>query len=118
MRSVLFLDDNEYRHAEFRRTNHETAQIYQARTVADFLSQLFAYPGVFDEVHLDHDLGIRNIDGDGMMAAQVLALLPADRRPGLVHIHTWNMQCGDRMEAFLRAAGFNVTREPFPDTSP
>lgn len=119
MRTVLFLDDQLVRHTEFRIANPAPEAItYHVYTIAEFLHLLFSFPGNFDEISLDHDLGNEGLHGNGMMAVNVLLLLPLDRRPNRVIVHSWNMQAGDRMERALLQAGFNVAREPFADPTP
>lgn len=114
MKQALFLDDEQERHDAFAKVHGNEYQILHARTVSEFLRLFFLYPGKFDLVSLDHDLGNDNLEGNGTIIAWLLAYVGDNIRPRTIVIHSHNLPAGDRMESILRNAGYeNIIREPF-----
>lgn len=81
----------------------------------------------YDVMFLDHDLGddqySEHRDGvrvvskalSGTEVAEAIALLPVERLPKLVVIHSWNRYGADRMADILHRAGVKVLQIMFSD---
>lgn len=116
MTTFLFLDDDLVRHTTFDDmvvARPGNSSVHHAFTFAEFFSVLVGFPGRFDEIWLDHDLGERDIHGDGLMAANLIILLPEEYRPRMVHIHSHNPAGAQRMFDVLDGVKMNVVVEPF-----
>lgn len=81
-----------------------------SRTITDAISHLFN--GRVREVSLDHDIcyirgtDIRMHKENFMPVCYVLCLLPPERRPTKVRIHTANVDAGWKMVNLLEKAGY------------
>jgi hypothetical protein len=114
---ILFLDDDERRHEEFRKhaAGHYVLHVY---TAAAAIKSLTLEPR-FDVASLDHDLELlhygKDADGygTGMEVAEFIRIMPRDLRPGLVVIHSWNPGGSQRMARALRFSGAEILREEF-----
>lgn len=110
---ILFLDDERLRYEIFLK-NHPNDDIVWANSLGRFCEILRLSPEAFDEIRLDHDLNDAG-DGDGQDAAFIVTLLPPEKRPKRVIVHSWNPPCGSLMMLILNQAnmGIEVIREPF-----
>lgn len=81
-----------------------------ARTITDAVGHLFN--GRVQEISVDHDIcfmrgtDIRMHKESFMPVVHVLCLLPPDRRPTRVRIHTANVDAGWKMVELLEKAGY------------
>lgn len=113
---ILFLDDDENRHAKHAQENIGR-DVTRARTVRECIDAIKNNPP-FDLVSLDHDLGgkyyVEEEEGTGTEVARWMATeMPPEKRPVRVVIHSYNAAGAQRMEDILLAAGFWVRRRPF-----
>ena len=113
---ILVLDDDSRRHDWFDANIGGHDSVWSAKEARQALE---ANPR-YDLVFLDHDLAedysvVPAVWGeDGRTVARFIAALPADKRPGMAHIHSSNWGAAMEMEAILGAAGVNVGRAEFP----
>lgn len=131
---ILTLDDMESRHVSFRQWygNHHLAETW---TAPEAIKALDESVRPFDLVHLDHDLAEEHYltlsegmhetrqpgmaeyaPGTGMDVVDHIIKMPADRRPHLVIVHSYNPGRSLEMYQKLREAGLNVHRIPFNST--
>lgn len=101
-----------------------------ARTNAEAIERLET--GAYDELSMDHDLGLDHLDPDadpesiyfagpsdngcGCDLARWLAAAGPLCVPGSVTIHSWNPAGAKDMAAILNDAGIDVTVRPFEVT--
>jgi len=122
---VLVLDDEKHRHDWFKGEARELGWVIRhAWTAEDAIRALDEGPR-FDLVFLDHDLAqvaaeaamyatAHSWGPDGKVVARHLAgPLGLAKRPGHVHVHSWNWGAAEVMEAILKDAGLNVSRYEF-----
>lgn len=117
---ILFLDDDQERHDAFRKRMPAPLEIVSVYTVAQAKESLDRN-NPFLEAHLDHDLadyGPRDMYGyrdeyTGQHVAHYIARMPAEKRPNLVRIHSWNPDGARAMHEILQGAGVRVFRRPF-----
>jgi Cyclic-phosphate processing Receiver domain len=112
-RRLLFLDDDP-RRAEIFLAEHP--QAVWVENVTDCLSQL---ENAWDEIHLDHDLGgkqlvsVDSIDC-GMEVIRWMCKEPRDHlRSSRFFVHTHNLVAGLLMVMQMQSAGFNAEFRPF-----
>jgi len=132
---ILILDDDDNRHAYFRHQliGHDAVHVH---TYAECMDALLDTE-TFEVVFLDHDLndnGYRSLaperpghvaremthysregELDGRdVAEDMVRLLPVEKRPFQVVVHSWNPDGAAEMMAILRDGGFkNVIRWEF-----
>lgn len=133
---ILVLDDDDERHGYFRRQfiGHDVTHAY---TYSECMDALLNTPN-FEVVFLDHDLndnGYRSTaesrpdhapkeptiysdlpeELDGCCVAEdVVRLLPVEKRPFQIIVHSWNHGGAAEMMAILRDGGFkNLVRWEF-----
>ncbi len=112
---VLFLDDDP-RRAEIFLAEHPQAVWVQ--TVAECVSCL---QESWDEVHLDHDLGGKQLVGVdevdcGMEVIRWMCQEPREHLvPTLFFVHTHNLVAGLLMVMQMRSRGFKAEFRPFGD---
>lgn len=115
---ILFLDDDAERHAVAtkRWADHD---LFHAWNVCQFERLLLKY-GPFDLISLDHDLGdYAEEDGrygerTGVDAVRFMCIeLPAEQRPSVTIVHSWNPIGAERMVKLLRDYGISCRRELF-----
>jgi hypothetical protein len=112
---VLFLDDDSTRHAAFaarakklfRGQRHQVLRTNDPHVAADLIERLGPR---LSAVFLDRDLGLPT---SGEYVAERMALLPKERRPRKVVVHSRNFIRAPKMVKVLRAAGYHVIRAPF-----
>jgi CheY-like chemotaxis protein len=117
MKRVLFLDDNEDRHVEFceRMQDHDVSVAFTTHQAIELLDTNAPY----DVVYLDHDLGeIANTEPFNertgrVVAEHIASVLPRDKWPKQVIIHSWNIDGSRRMRDILQNAGLAVSLAPF-----
>lgn len=118
MSHAVILDDLEVRHEAARKIfSSQYSSIKHCYNVADFVHHILTYPGTFDFVSLDHDLGDISNDntgrvlyGTGMDAARFLsAICLTGYRPVKVNVHSHNYVCGDAMRDLLIRSGYPDT---------
>jgi CheY-like chemotaxis protein len=113
---ILVLDDDSRRHEWFDANIEGHDSAWSAKEARQALE---ANPR-YDLVFLDHDLAedysvVPAAWGeDGRTVARFIAAMPADKRPGMAHIHSSNWGAAMEMEAILSAAGVKVARAEFP----
>jgi CheY-like chemotaxis protein len=97
--SILVLDDDPARHAEFARQGrgHRIDHVW---FVDDAASRLLRHR--YDLVCLDNDLETEGPLREGWEVAAFIASMPAERRPRAVLIHSWNRARARQMEDILR----------------
>lgn len=112
---ILFLDDDETRHRQFKRATLGCL-VTQAYSADEAITSLAT--GTFDAAFLDHDLsvedvmsapGAKTLAPTGQVVADYIASLDATRRPGVVLVHSMNPAGSQSMAAALTAA--NVPNE-------
>lgn len=111
--SVLVLDDDPSRHADFARQGrgHKIDHVW---FVDDAISRL--QQRRYDLVCLDNDLETEGFLREGCEVAALIAAMPAERRPRAVLIHSWNRARALEMERILRGsyeAGVSLIRAEF-----
>jgi len=114
---VLILDDDEQRHAGFRRMLIGVNQTH----VYNYDEAVKALQGPrFDIAYLDHDLSDLAALGappagerTGTDVARYIAGMPSDRRPTQVIVHSYNVSGAIRMAFILHDAGVPVQRRPY-----
>lgn len=111
--SILVLDDDPGRHAEFARQGrgHRIDHVW---FVDDATSRLLGRR--YDLVCLDNDLETEGHLREGREVAAFIASMPAEMRPRAVLIHSWNQACARAMEDTLRrlyAPGVTLVRSEF-----
>ena len=110
---LLFLDDDPQRAETFLA---EHPQAVWVETVADCVGRLREN---WDEVHLDHDLGGRQLVGSdevdsGMEVIRWLCKEPRDHlRSTRFFVHTHNLVAGLMMVLQMRSSGFSAEFRPF-----
>jgi CheY-like chemotaxis protein len=113
---ILVLDDDSRRHDWFDAHIEGHDAVWSAEEARQALRENPRY----DLVFLDHDLAedysvVPAVWGeDGRTVARFIAAMPADKRPGMAHIHSSNWGGAMEMEAILTAAGVRVARAEFP----
>jgi len=120
---VLILDDIEHRHSFFDAL-YQGHEVVHAYLYSDFLRKL--NQGVWDIVHLDHDLGDfvnkadTYVDGwgniheyNGQHATMRVCELPDSLLPKRVIIHSVNPIGAKAMRQMLERRGVEVKWEPF-----
>jgi CheY-like chemotaxis protein len=113
---ILVLDDDSRRHDWFDAKIEAHDAVWSAAEARRALHENPRY----DLVFLDHDLAedysvVPAVWGeDGRTVARFIAAMPADKRPGMAHIHSSNWGGAAEMEAILTAAGVRVARAEFP----
>ena len=94
---------------------HDVSAVF---TTKEAIAMLNGEPP-FDVVYLDHDLGEiadepPHNELTGRVVAQYIAsVLPPDKRPKQVVIHSWNIDGSKRMRDILQDAGLPVCLAPF-----
>lgn len=116
---ILILDDLQIRHDAYRKlySNHELAHAYNYNDFVKYLNQ-----GVWDYIHLDHDLGAGDnpdyyLDGfgksreyTGQDAAKLVVQL--DYQPKVI-IHSINTVGANQIKQILQDYQIEVIMEPF-----
>ncbi len=111
--TMLFLDDERWRHALADDRYAGRYRVQHAYTLQDALAQLDQRR--FDVVSTDHDLE-NEVAGYEMCAA--LVSLPRDRRPSLVIVHSWNVQAAEGVATWLKREGMSCREEMFEAPEP
>lgn len=113
---ILFLDDDEARHAYFAGLAFKHS-VDHVRTAEEAIQAL--RENQYDLACLDHDLGGRiyvdplDLEGTGYTVAKAMSLDLGMKRPSQVVVHSFNPVGVGRMVNRLKAAGFNVVAAPF-----
>jgi len=112
---VLFLDDDEGRHALFKQASigHDVLHVRTAVEAIDAMKR-----ERFDLAALDHDLGGRQfVDSDeeetGYQVAKAVETIPEDKWPLRIIVHSYNQEGARRMVARLQPLGIPVQHAPF-----
>lgn len=115
---VLFLDDDENRHDNFRGPGLNWV-IVRAYSYDEAIQKLVVF-SPFDLVCLDHDLSYLAAIGQkpedektGADVARYIAEMPRHLRPKQAIIHSWNRDGRVRMAQILADAGIPVKVKPF-----
>lgn len=122
---ILVLDDDDIRHAYFKRALAKDNDLVQVHTHDEAIYQLETVE--WDLVYLDHDLNDHryksiapepNYDGGaweltGSDVARFISTLPQEKLPKEVVVHSWNPAGASRMLAFLRDVGIKCSYRPF-----
>ena len=109
--NILILDDQEFRHDGFREAYKDLAvTLFHAYSYNE-ATQLLDNE-VFDYIWLDHDLGTEK---DGKDAARYIALLPKEKLPRCVYIHSANWSGAREMKAILNECGMLAGAYNFND---
>ena len=98
---ILFMDDMKDRHDLFEET-HPEDEITHVYSHVEAVRAMAALPA-FDEAQLDHDLGEGATGYD--TAVYIANVLPPEKRPGRVIVHSFNTVGAPRMVSVLHAAG-------------
>ncbi len=117
MKTVLVLDDDLRRHEHITQTliGFDLVHVFTARAAIEAL----ANRDRFYLALLDHDLtflqsaGKQDLEMSGTDVAHYISVMPIDKRPEKVVIHSWNPVGAKRMENILKDAGVYVVRMPF-----
>jgi hypothetical protein len=110
---IFFLDDSKERHERFR-LNRLHAEITFAWTYEEACKVLSR--DSFDVVYLSHNLTSSKVnkkDKNGVDLAEFLSMLPLERRPEFVVIHSFNKNGRQRMKTILSGAGIRCRISPF-----
>jgi len=113
--TLLFLDDDTTRHAEFSRLTKKctVTHVYTAAEACHALDTK-----IFDCVFLDHDLAIEDIMCDprgpteaptGLVVAKHIAAMPTAAQPHVVVVHSMNRPAARAMEGVLKDAHVNTS---------
>jgi len=118
---ILFLDDNESRHAQFE-YEHQGDSLFKAYTVQEAINFL-KDNSPFDIVYLDHDLGPvvttsnsifpASTEDTGYEVARYISIMSDKLRPKEVIVHSWNPAGAARMRDILVEADVHVSYKPF-----
>jgi hypothetical protein len=107
MERFLILDDSEERINSFKarfQGHHDLVLVCDA---------LRALAGDrFDAVYLDHDLGSGCPEGDEV-AKYIANVLPENKRPTIVIVHSHNFAASERMINRLKDVGIRACHKPF-----
>jgi len=115
---LLFLDDEEYRHDQFREKYGRRGRfsLFHAHTAKEAIAYLERYK--FAVIFLDHDLGgqvyVASSDGTGYEVAKWLSERYSKHQGSKIIIHSWNQIGAKNMHSILRQAGYWVSIAPFP----
>jgi CheY-like chemotaxis protein len=120
-KKILVLDDDEDRHKGFVKAlrNEQVTHVHDYQEAIDALDK-----ETFEEIYLDHDLsdfgesttGYGEAERTGADVALYIArMLPKDKRPKIVHIHSWNPVGAHNIAVTLESAGIPYVREPYGD---
>jgi hypothetical protein len=113
---ALVLDDEAHRHDWFRKQADECGWfLVQAWNVLEAI-QALREGERFDVVFLDYDLAdpVRGIAGPpGGIVARYIEHMGPGKLPKHVHIHSWNPDGADEMEAAMKRAGLKHSRAEF-----
>jgi hypothetical protein len=115
---ILFLDDMPVRHEAFLRNHigHSVDQVWDAKQAIERLNE-----NVYDVACLDHDLAEEHYEqfeaheyspGTGMDVVDYICVMPLEKRPKNVIIHSLNPR-GVEMVNRLLDAGVRAMRAPF-----
>lgn len=116
---ILVLDDDDERHAAFRKYLEPEHEVYHTFTVEQTVNALIGEP-VFDVAFLDHDLndhqykstqsgGYGNVSLNGFDVASFIArILSKDKRPKRVVVHSWNPDGAKMMHGVIAESGIPV----------
>jgi CheY-like chemotaxis protein len=119
---ILILDDDVRRHGAFAKAllGHSVVHVYDYHRCVAALER-----ETFDMAYLDHDLndfgkkstmsGVYGMQHEltGHDVAIFIAGMAPDRRPKVVHVHSWNPDGAKRMVAALKEAGVECVYAPF-----
>lgn len=113
---ILFLDDDDNRHKHFRQMHigHDVTYVY---TVEQCIEAMDKGP-VFDAFSLDHDLGgqvyVTVEEGSGAQVARYISeMLPAEKYPQQIVVHSWNRDGAIRMVRLIKPTGIPVRWRKF-----
>lgn len=117
MKRIIFLDDNYDRHLYFDELRKNGVdEIHHIFLPYECMKRMTMYDG-FDEVHLDHDLGIDFNDSGSPVpldAKNVVRFMIQNKvKASFVNIHSSNLNAAIWMETVLKEAGYNTTRKEF-----
>lgn len=123
MKTILILEDDDSRFMKLRALFFKNWNILYAPDFATFFEKLTSYPGVIDLVTLDHDLGLshtENLDslhnpGNGIMAVNLLAIIPDYLKPLKINVHSANPVGSKEMVDRLINAGYDTTKIQYQD---
>ena len=116
---ILVLDDNELRHEMMgKKLRDRGNEVVQAWNYAEAVQALDGR--AFDTLYLDHDLDdftlmmYGSLERTGVdVVLHLTRCIPKEKFPGLVIVHSWNIDGAHRMQCLLRSAGILVRLEPF-----
>lgn len=114
---ILILDDNVFRHKQFRQNHSLNNILTHTYTVKECIDAL--QKDIYDCVCLDHDLGgeemVKSGEGTGYEVAEWIAKsLPRENLPSVIYLHSLNPNGRNNMQGVLNDAGiFNVVQFPF-----
>ena len=82
-----------------------------ARTATQAIRMLATAPAVIEEISIDHDIthGGQTCPETFEAVAYCVALMPADRKPAKVHIHTANVSQAGKLKKIFEDAGIKAT---------
>jgi hypothetical protein len=117
MKTALILDDLQVRHDAFKQSFGQQYNIHSVYNFVEFFNYITQYPGTIDYVTLDHDLGDTHghLYGTGMMAVNLLAILPDVMKPLFVNVHSHNLIRGEIMLDRLLNAGYKASYVHFTE---
>ncbi len=112
---VLFVVDENDRHAKFARWHDDEWDVVHAYTYEEAILALRDHPRRFDEVHLDYHLSDYSASGrpapgekNGLHIAEYIAAMPELERPLEVTLHTIDRHGAHAQAHVLRHAGVRV----------
>lgn len=116
---LLFLDDDQDRHDEFRRVVRDDIDVTYVYSVAQAKAAIDG--DRFDEMWFDHDLadyGPSDMYGyceeyTGQHVARYVASLPPEKMPSAVRIHSWSPDGARAMARTLGGVGVPTAMLPF-----
>lgn len=107
---VFILEDNEYRGQTlvkfFTEQGHEVMWVKTYKTAIDALNE----QPKFDEMSLDHDLGLTY--HTGVHVAQHVVSLPKEKQPKLVRVHSANPSGARRIVDLLKDGKIDACLAP------
>jgi CheY-like chemotaxis protein len=121
-KKYLVLDDDKERHDGFEKCLSRHGQVTHVYTYDEAAKALDKE--TFDEIFLDHDLGDFGPGPSGYgesertgadVALYLARIVPEERYPKMVHIHSWNPAGAHNIATILDSAGISYVREPYGD---
>ncbi len=122
---ILVLDDDKFRHELFEKSLGKDNVVHHVYGYDQAIKALDKY-SPFDIIYYDHDLGDHGPSPNGYsgtvertgadVALYMVKVLPEDKRPKLVVVHSWNYYGANRIALICKEAGIPVRREPFGES--